>query len=125
MNLNTLLGLFVSAIDCSTKWRGLTNQTETQSLNSVNRLKTQPVKFISGLEELKGTTMKAKLDDPSFNYINSAESDKPGYLLQRMELYRRMIESERQNRTVRNGKKDPSKRKTSSGQVLSFAVNGK
>ena len=69
--------------------------------------------------------MKAKLDDPGFNYINSAESDKPGYLWQRMELYKRMVESERENRTVRSGKKNASKLKTSSGQVFGFAVNGK
>ena len=67
--------------------------------------------------------MKAKLDDPSFNYINSAESDKPGYLWQRMELYKRMVESERENRAVRSGKKNPRKRETSSGQVFNFAVN--
>lgn len=40
-----------------------------------------------------------KLEDPTFVYVNSTESNKPGYLERRMKIYREMVKNE-QSRAV-------------------------
>ena len=45
------------------------------------------------------------LDNPSFVYYNSTESNKPGYLQRRMAIYKEMIQRE-QDRAIHSQSKD-------------------
>ena len=45
------------------------------------------------------------LDNPSFVYYNSTESNKPGYLQRRMVIYKEMVQRE-QDRAIHSQSKD-------------------
>lgn len=46
-----------------------------------------------------------RLDDPSFRYYTKAESEQPGYLEKRMELYKKMVGNE-QDREIHSQPQD-------------------
>ena len=48
-----------------------------------------------------------KLEDPNFLYVNSTESNKPGYLERRMEIYKEMVKHE-QGRAIHPKQEDRS-----------------
>ena len=88
--------------------------TETPSQRYVNKLKTRRTKSTNGQTESR---MKmGRLEDPNFEYVSSAESNKPGYLEKRMAIYKEMIESE-QNRAIRSQSKDIRIQQGNSGSV--------
>ena len=63
-----------------------------------------------------------RLEDPNFKYISEEDSKKPGYLAQRMKLYKQMVEKESSgvssSRKIHSGTKETSNRKADSGVLL-------
>jgi len=63
-----------------------------------------------------------RLEDPSFNYIPKAESEKPGYLQRRMKLYKEMVRAESQGLPASSQKSDNGA--GNNGQVSGKPDNG-
>lgn len=65
-----------------------------------------------------------KLEDPNFRYHTKAESEQPGYLEKRMELYKKMVLHE-QGGEIYSEQKDRSFQQRHHGAFSGEQVNGK